>query len=85
MILVDLLTSIQEEYSCRKIGANRQAKEKIAKDPVPQEHRRACQRLNKRKEYGYMEEAKFKAWAKETALRRKQCQEVSITFEAYKA
>ena len=48
-----------EEYSCRKIGANRQAKEKVANDPVLQEHRRAYQRLNKRKEYGYMEEAEF--------------------------
>ena len=32
-----------------------------------------------------MEEAEFKAWAKEAALRRKQCQEGIITFEAYKA
>ena len=74
-----------EEYSCRKIGANRQAKEKVAKDPVLQEHRRAYQRLNKRKEFGYMEEAEFKAWAKEAALRRKQCKEGTITFEEYKA
>lgn len=74
-----------EEYSCRKIGANRQAKEKVAKDPVLQEHRRAYQRLNKRKEYGYMEEAEFKAWADEAALRRKQCQEGIITFDEYKA
>ena len=74
-----------EEHSCRKIGANRQAKEKVAKDPVLQEHRRAYQRLNKRKEYGYMEEAEFKAWAKEAALRRKQCKEGTITFEEYKA
>ena len=74
-----------EEYSCRKIGANRQAKEKVANDPVLQEHRRAYQRLNKRKEYGYMEEAEFKAWADEAAFRRKQCQEGIITFEAYKA
>ena len=43
-----------EEYSCRKIGANRQAKKKIAEDPVLQEHRRAYQRLNKRKELGYI-------------------------------
>jgi len=74
-----------EEYSCRKIGANRQAKEKVAKDPVLQEHRRAYQRLNKRKEFGYMEEAEFKAWAKEAALRRKQCKEGTITFDEYKA
>ena len=74
-----------EEHSCRKIGANRQAKEKVAKDPVLQEHRRAYQRLNKRKEFGYMEEAAFKAWAKEATLRRKQCQEGTITFEEYKA
>ena len=74
-----------EEYSCRKIGANRQAKEKVAKDPVLQEHRRAYQRLNKRKEYGYMEEAEFKAWADEVALRRKQCQEGTITLDEYKA
>ena len=73
-----------EEYSCRKIGANRQAKEKVAKDPVLQEHRRAYQRLNKRKEFGYMKEAEFKAWANEAALRRKQCQEGAITFEEYK-
>ena len=73
-----------EEYSCKKIGANRQAKEKVAKDPVLQEHRRAYQRLNKRKEYGYMEEAEFKSWAKEAALRRKQCKEGTITFDEYK-
>ena len=74
-----------EEYSCRRIGANRQAKEKVANDPVLQEHRRAYQRLNKRKEFGYMEEAEFKAWADEAAHRRKQCQEGTITFEDYKA
>ena len=74
-----------EEYSCRKIGANRQAKKKVVEDPVLQEHRRAYQRLNKRKEYGYMEEAEFKTWTKEAALRRKQCQEGTITFEECKA
>ena len=74
-----------EAYPCKKIGANRQAKEKVAKDPVLQEHRRAYQRLNKRKEFGYMDEAEFKAWADEAALRRKQCQEGAITFEEYKA
>ena len=73
-----------EEYSCRKIGANRQAKKKVAEEPVLQEHRRAYQRLNKRKEYGYMEESEFKVWAKEAALRRKQRQEGIITFEEYK-
>ena len=35
--------------------------------------------------YGYMEEAEFKAWADEAALRRKQCQEGTITFDEYKA
>lgn len=74
-----------ETQPCNKIGANRKAKEKVAKDPVLQEHRRAYQRLNKRKEYGYMEEAEFKAWADEAALRRKQCQEGTITFDEYKA
>ena len=37
------------------------------------QHRRAYQRLNKWTEFGYMEDAEFKAWAKEAALRRKQC------------
>ena len=74
-----------ETQPCNKIGANRKAKEKVAKDPVLQEHRRAYQRLNKRKEYGYMEEAEFKAWADEAAHRRKRCQEGTITFEDYKA
>ena len=75
----------EESKPCNKIGANRKAKEKVANDPVLQEHRRAYQRLNKRKEYGYMEEAEFKAWAAEAALRRKQCQEGAISFEEYKA
>ena len=44
-----------ETKPCNKIGVNRKAKEKVAKDPVLQEHRRAYQRLNKRKELGYME------------------------------
>ena len=74
-----------ETQPCNKIGANRKAKEKVAKDPVLQEHRRAYQRLNKRKEFGYMEEEEFKAWAKEAALRRTQCKEGTITFEEYKA
>ena len=38
-----------------------------------------------KEEFGYMEEAEFKAWADEAALRRKQCQEGTITFEEYKA
>ena len=74
-----------ETQPCNKIGANRKAKEKVAKDPVLQEHRRAYQRLNKRKEMGYMEEGAFKAWADEAALRRKQCKEGIIIFEEYKA
>ena len=32
-----------------------------------------------------MEETEFKAWADEAALRRKQCQDGTITFEDYKA
>ena len=74
-----------ETQPCNKIGANRKAKEKVANDPVLQEHRRAYQRLNKRKEMGYMEEGAFKAWADEAALRRKQCKEGIIIFEEYKA
>ena len=74
-----------EEYSCRKIGANRQAKEKVAKDPVLQEHRRAYQRLNKRKELGYMEEAVFDVWSEEATTRRKQYVAGKLTAEAFKA
>ena len=74
-----------EEYSCRKIGANRQAKEKVAKDPVLQEHRRAYQRLNKRKELGYMEEAVFDVWSEEASIRRKQYEAGELTPEAFKA
>jgi hypothetical protein len=69
----------------RKIGANRQTKKKVAEDPVLREHRWTYQRLNKRKEYGYMEESEFKTWAKKAALRRKQCKEGTITFDEYKA
>lgn len=74
-----------EEYPCRKIGANRQAKEKVAKDPVLQEHRRAYQRLNKRKELGYMEEAAFEVWSEEASIRRKQYEAGELTPEAFKA
>ena len=74
-----------EEYSCRKIGANRQAKKKIAEDPVLQEHRRAYQRLNKRKELGYMEEAAFEVWSEEASIRRKQYEAGELTPEAFKA
>lgn len=74
-----------EEHSCRKIGANRQAKEKVAKDPVLQEHRRAYQRLNKRKELGYMEEAAFEVWSEEASIRRKQYEAGELTPEAFKA
>ena len=74
-----------EEYSCRKIGANRQAKKKVAEDPVLQEHRRAYQRLNKRKELGYMEEAVFDVWSEEATTRRKQYVAGKLTAEAFKA
>ena len=74
-----------EEYSCRKIGANRQAKKKVAEDPVLQEHRRAYQRLNKRKELGYMEEAAFEVWSEEASIRRKQYEAGELTPEAFKA
>ena len=74
-----------ENQPCNKIGANRQAKEKVAGDPILQEHRRAYQRLNKRVEFGYMEKDAFKAWAGEAKLRRTKCQEGKITFEEYKA
>ena len=77
--------AIGEEHSCRKIGANRQAKKKIAEDPVLQEHRRAYQRLNKRKELGYMEEAAFDVWSEEASIRRKQYEAGELTPEAFKA
>ena len=77
--------AIGEEHSCRKIGANRQAKKKIAEDPVLQEHRRAYQRLNKRKELGYMEEAAFEVWSEEASIRRKQYEAGELTPEAFKA
>ena len=74
-----------ESKPCNKIGANRKAKEKVAKDPVLQEHRRAYQRLNKRKELGYMEEAAFDVWSEEAATRRKQYIEGKLAPEAFKA
>ena len=74
-----------EAKPCNKIGANRKAKEKVAKDPVLQEHRRAYQRLNKRKELGYMEEAAFDIWSKEAATRRKQYEDGKLAPEAFKA
>jgi len=74
-----------EELPCKKIGANRQAKEKVAADPILLEHRRAYQRLNKRVEFGYMEKEEFQNWAAEAKLRRTQCQEGAISFEDYKA
>ena len=74
-----------ETQPCNKIGANRKAKEKVAKDPVLQEHRRAYQRLNKRKELGYMEEAAFDVWSEEAATRRKQYIEGKLAPEAFKA
>ena len=77
--------AIGEEHSCRKIGANRQAKKKVAEDPVLQEHRRAYQRLNKRKELGYMEEAAFEVWSEEASIRRKQYEAGELTPEAFKA
>lgn len=74
-----------EAKPCNKIGANRKAKEKVAKDPVLQEHRRAYQRLNKRKELGYLEVEKFDVWSKEAALRRKQYEEGKLTPKEFKA
>lgn len=73
-----------ETKPCNKIGAYRKAKEKVAKDPVLQEHRRTYQRLNKRKELGYLEAEKFDVWSKEAALRRKQYEEGKLTPEAFK-
>ena len=73
-----------ETKPCNKIGANRKAKEKVAGDPILQEHRRAYQRLNKRVEFGYMTKEAFQTWAAEAKLRRTQCQEGKITFDDYK-
>ena len=73
-----------EKQPCNKIGANRQAKRKVAEDPVLKEYRGAYQRLNKRVELGYMEKEAFQAWAKEAKSRCTQCQNGEITFEEYK-
>lgn len=73
-----------ETKPCNKIGANRKAKEKVAGDPILQEHRRAYQRLNKRVEFGYMTKEEFQTWAAEAKLRRTQCQKGKITFDEYK-
>ena len=73
-----------EKQPCNKIGANRQAKRKVAEDPVLKEYRGAYQRLNKRVELGYMEKEAFQAWAKDAKERCTQCQNGEITFEEYK-
>lgn len=73
-----------EKQPCNKIGANRQAKKKVAGDPTLKEYRSAYQRLNKRVELGYMEKEAFQAWAKEAKDRCTQCQNGDITFEEYK-
>ncbi len=73
-----------EKQPCNKIGANRQAKKKVAGDPALKEYRSAYQRLNKRVELGYMEKEAFQAWAKEAKSRCTQCQNGDITFEEYK-
>lgn len=73
-----------ETQPCNKIGANRQAKRKVAEDPVLKEYRGAYQRLNKRVELGYMEKETFQSWAKEAKERCTQCQNGKITFEEYK-
>ena len=86
----DGMTPIQRYYMpgekqpCNKIGANRQAKKKVAGDPALKEYRSAYQRLNKRVELGYMEKEAFQAWAKEAKDRCTQCQNGDITFEEYK-
>lgn len=73
-----------EKQPCNKIGANRQAKKKVAGDPALKEYRSAYQRLNKRVELGYMEKEAFQAWAKDAKERCTQCQNGDITFEEYK-
>ena len=73
-----------EKQPCNKIGANRQAKKKVAGDPALKEYRSAYQRLNKRVELGYMEKEVFQAWAKDAKERCTQCQNGEITFEEYK-
>lgn len=73
-----------EKQPCNKIGANRQAKKKVAADPALKEYRSAYQRLNKRVELGYLEKEAFQAWATEAKSRCTQCQNGEITFEEYK-
>ena len=73
-----------EKLPCNKIGANRQAKRKVADDPVLMEYRRAYQRLNKRVELGYMEKEAFQAWSKEAKARCTQCQKGDISMDEYK-
>lgn len=73
-----------ETQPCNKIGANRQAKRKVAEDPVLKEYRGAYQRLNKRVELGYMEKEAFQSWAKEAKERCGKCQRGELTFEEYK-
>lgn len=73
-----------EKQPCNKIGANRQAKKKVAADPALKEYRSAYQRLNKRVELGYMEKDAFQTWAKEAKYRYTQCQNGEIPFEEYK-
>lgn len=72
-----------ENLPCNKIGANRQAKRKVAEDPVLKAYRSAYQRMNKRVEQGYMEKEAFQAWAKEAKERCTQCQNGEITMEEY--
>ena len=74
----------EEKQPCSKIGANRQAKKKVAADPALKEYRSVYQRLNKRVEQGYMEKDAFQVWAKEAKSRCIQCQNGEITFEEYK-
>ena len=73
-----------EKLPCNMIGANRQAKRKVAEDPILKEYRSAYQRLNKRVELGYMEKEAFQAWAKEAKSRCTQCQNGGIPMEEYK-
>ena len=73
-----------EKQPCNKIGANRQAKKKVAADPALKEYRSAYQRLNKRVELGYMEKESFQSWAKEAKKRCTQCQSKKTPFEEYR-
>ena len=58
---------------CRAIGANLALKKKVDGDPVLTMYRRAYQRLHKRVEQGYMEDAAFVAWCDEAKRKRDQC------------